>query len=236
MVRRHGFTLVELLVVIGVIALLISVLMPALSRAQASAARAKCLSNMRNMEMAHIMYCNEHKGVMIQAGLAHGGAHANEGVAWINTLQRYYQTKLLVRCPSDESPHWEGGIPLTTGGDQYRRTSYGINEFLDKELCPWGGPYVKITQIRRSSTVIHFLEMAENGEFAGADHPHVDLWVGNIPAKAAGQLETSQHGGTPRSWDAMANYGFLDGHAETLRFRDAFTSRSQNRFDPAVAP
>lgn len=113
------------------------------------------------------MYSNDNRGVMIQAGLAHGGAHGNEGVAWINTLQKYYQAKLLVRCPSDESPHWPGGA-VPPGVDEYRRTSYGINEFTDKDLCPWGGPYVKITQIRRTSTVVHFLEMAENGSFAGA--------------------------------------------------------------------
>jgi len=35
-----------------------------------------------------------------------------------------------------------------------------VGEFLDKDLCPWGGPYVKITQIRQSSATIQFLEMA----------------------------------------------------------------------------
>ncbi len=231
MKRRPGFTLVELLVVIGIIALLISILLPALTKARQTADRTKCLSNMRNLQLAHWMYANDNHGYLIQAGLSHGGAHAHEEVAWLNTLQQYYSNKLLVRCPADESAHWD--TPVT--GDHYRRTSYGINEFLDRDLCPWGGPYVKITQIRHTSATIQFLEMAETGSFAASDHPHVDLWVGNIPAKAGQHLEIHQHGGPPRDWSAVANYGFLDGHAETLRFRDAFQSREINKFDPAVA-
>jgi prepilin-type N-terminal cleavage/methylation domain-containing protein/prepilin-type processing-associated H-X9-DG protein len=233
--RRKAFTLVELLVVIGIIALLISILLPALAKAQESAARTKCLSNMRNMQLAHWMYVNDHKGYLIQAGLSHGGAHAREDIAWINTLQSYYQNKLLIRCPADESPHWAGGIPVPGSADQYRRSSYGINEFLDRELCPWGGPYVKMSQIKRPAATIQFLEMAETGEYAGADHPHIDLWVGNVPAKAGTHLEIHRHGGAPKSWDAVANYGFLDGHAETLRFRQVYESRERNRLDPTVA-
>src|SRR5213592_2514501 len=57
-----GFTLVELLVVIGVIALLISILMPALRRAREAANGAACSSNQRQIMMAFLMFANEHKG------------------------------------------------------------------------------------------------------------------------------------------------------------------------------
>src|SRR5215211_8285021 len=60
--RRGGFTLVKLLVVIGIIAVLISILLPALSKARESAQRAQCASNLRQFYNADLMYLNQFKG------------------------------------------------------------------------------------------------------------------------------------------------------------------------------
>jgi len=60
--RKQGFTLVELLVVIGIIAVLIGILLPALGRAQRAAKVSQCLSNQRQLILALMMYCQENKG------------------------------------------------------------------------------------------------------------------------------------------------------------------------------
>lgn len=233
MINRRAFTLVELLVVVGIIAVLMSVLIPVLGKARRAANAAKCLSNVRSMQIAHWLYASENRGWIIQAGMSHGGHQVNEQGGWFTTLQKYYQSRLLLRCPADDSPSWDAP---PTPGSQLRRTSYGINNFLDRELVPWGGPYGKINQISKPSFTIQFVEMAYTGEFSVADHPHIENWTGmNVPAIAAKHLQINSHGGPPRDWSGVSTYGFVDGHAEQLPLRAVFTNLQRNRFDPAIA-
>src|SRR5688500_7879807 len=79
LMRRKAFTLVELLVVIGIIALLISILLPSLNRARENANWLKCLSNLRQCGQAFMMYCNNNKGRFPQAG---AGTNPHDWIFW----------------------------------------------------------------------------------------------------------------------------------------------------------
>src|SRR5918993_1838989 len=68
--ERAAFTLVELLVVIGIIALLISMLLPALNKAREASKAANCLSNLRQINTAFLLFAHDNKGYLPQVGAA----------------------------------------------------------------------------------------------------------------------------------------------------------------------
>jgi len=221
-------------VVISIIALLIAILLPSLSKARKQAKRTVCASNLRSMGMAVQAYATDNDGHLVTVGLAHGGS-VDEDSAWINTLKAEYGNELVARCPSDNSPHWK---TPPTGTTELRRTSYATNYYTIKPIAG-AGPYDRLNLFRHPSSTAYMVELAELGPFAVADHVHPEKWVVDPDRKSREEVEVEQHLG-------KANYLFVDTHVETLRFEQTYAidyanstlaniEWLHNYYDPAIA-
>ncbi|MEM6313034.1 MAG: DUF1559 domain-containing protein [Planctomycetota bacterium] len=119
---RRGFTLVELLVVIGIIALLISILLPSLQSARRSAQEVACLSNMRQLTLAAQMYSNEYDGAMIAINFGFHPTNLQPNEDWTNTLTPY-----LGKEGAEQWIAW--GNPASTNAAEF-------NEEVEIFICP----------------------------------------------------------------------------------------------------
>jgi prepilin-type N-terminal cleavage/methylation domain-containing protein/prepilin-type processing-associated H-X9-DG protein len=238
---RRAFTLIELLVVIAIIGVLVSVLLPTLGRARVLAHATKCLSNLRSLEAAQLIYSNDFKNRLVDVGLSHGGV-GDPSIAWVSTLSEYFGTELVVQAPGDRSPYWpveRGGAGLTLNGNP-RVTSYGMNSYLSRTYNPGLSPrepFDTLDKIPFPTATIQFTLLAREGDYAVSDHFHAEGFGQGQqpPSRAGGQLQTNAYGGKERTWGALSNYGFLDGHATTLAFERVYTDFSTNKFNPEVA-
>jgi prepilin-type processing-associated H-X9-DG protein/prepilin-type N-terminal cleavage/methylation domain-containing protein len=147
--KRGAFTLVELLVVIGIIALLISILMPALAGARRSAQQIKCASNLRSLGQYLNLFANEHRGYYQLTGMIYPGGDTGAGLPanlGDNPRERYAYftnggtTYLPTALPSALSPYIAG---TSAAGNSWSAVDTAIQAqgpLQDAFLCPSDEP------------------------------------------------------------------------------------------------
>jgi prepilin-type N-terminal cleavage/methylation domain-containing protein/prepilin-type processing-associated H-X9-DG protein len=138
---KPGFTLIELLIVIATIALLAAILFPVFARARESAKRASCMSNMKQLGTALIMYTQDYDETMCGnatnldegAGLPLGFMDASAGRNWAASLMPYVKNLQVFVCPSavPYSKVGGNGAYFELSADGAGNTSYAGNYIVE---------------------------------------------------------------------------------------------------------
>ena len=195
----RAFTLVELLVVVGIIAVLIAILMPALGRARESARRVNCMSNLRQLTTAWLAYAQANKGRLVPAennadSWADSGNTDDAVVAGL--LYPWVPDARVYRCPND---------PV-----QVNQRSYSINTFCNGAPGLGVPPVNNVARIKETSRTMVFVEEFDPRGFNKGSfliYNAGDLWIDY-----------------PVSWhNRGACVSFADGHVEYFRWGDPRT-------------
>ena len=118
---RRGFTLIELLVVIAIIAILAAILFPVFAKAREKARQSSCLSNVKQLELAMIMYKEDYDQCYVAGGLVTtvpattaGPFTGGDGKTrwwWFDMIKPYVKNSQIIYCPSDGTVQSCCGFP-----------------------------------------------------------------------------------------------------------------------------
>lgn len=236
--RRGGFTLVELLVVIGIIALLISILLPTLGRAREQARATLCMSNVRQITQGFLLYASvngqvlpplserqpasgqnpiprENSGLHWYEFLGEGG-HVPMGDEPDPSVRGYIRN--VWRCPSvtDDQIIARGSFGWGGGYGVHSLRTFRYQVYQNPATAPVrrGGP--KLNRVRRATEI---WLVGDTGRPAGQQGTWL-TWVGtfsppfNPTGNGANQNQPAgRHAG-------RVNVGFFDGHVESVPYAD----------------
>ncbi|MBI5388029.1 MAG: prepilin-type N-terminal cleavage/methylation domain-containing protein [Verrucomicrobia bacterium] len=186
--RRSGFTLIELLVVIAIIALLASLLLPALATAKAKGKATQCLNNLHQVGLATLLYAQDFEGVLQLDGLT-GGTNTWGLILSTNSELRNSATFV---CPSYKPFTWENWI-----------TTFGIRR--DPPLNTTFGPgrlFFRIDAVERPADYLHIADTTSQAQGGYTARQYYFFRVTN-PLR----IVHARHDRRAEAW-------FLDGHVE----------------------
>ena len=206
-VRHRGFTLIELLVVIAIIAILAAILFPVFARAREKARQTSCLSNLKQIGLANMMYAQDYDERLVNQFSYSPSPHL---YWWFDLLMPYMNNYQIIECPS-------GGFPYhptynTTnrppGLPQVGTLSYALahisHDANHVAITPQGG--AKLAAIPEPAGTINFFDSNNHQMFTGgsADYRLLNIMDGGSTSRVA-----------ERHNDGF-NCAFVDGHAKWL--------------------